>query len=997
MTGVSGPMTGDHQGLFLQLLGPIAARHGNTALELGHARQRAVLAVLALEPDKLVNRSTIIDALWHDDPPRSAANLIQTYVSRLRRVLTPGRPAPNSAPLLVSEGQSYRLRVTSDQLDLLRFRELAAGARSAWSVGSLDAAAAFFQQALELWRGDPLADLTSLRVYPLVVGLADEWVTSIIDYADVCAALGTSDHVIAHLRAAAARHPLDERLHSRLMVALDIAGQRSGALRLYHSVRDRLDKELGICPGPELSASYLRILQGAAQPAVVGPHAVRERQAVVPRQLPRAIPGFVGRAEHLRCLSAALDQADRQGSSRPIFVISGTGGVGKTALAVHWAHSVADRFPDGQIHVDLLGFTPSGAPATPGQVIRRLLEMLQVPIEHVPASLDAQLDLYHCLLADKRVLIVLDNARDPEQIRALLPAGPGCLILVTSRDSLLGLAVSHGARLLTLDVFTDTEAEELIAVGMGSRPGPDEASVRAEIIRLCDRLPLALAIVVARAQAHRAWPLAALSSDLRGAPVRLDALDAGDATVNVRAVFSWSYRELTPAAARVFRLLGLPRGPDISLWAVASLAGLSLPCSRQLIGELTRVHMITEHTPQRFAMHDLLRAYAADEFRNHEKDAEHIAATRRVLDYYLHTAYSAALAINPAREALELAPASAGVLPERIRERERANEWFRAEYQVLLKAIELAVENGFEGYAWQIPWTLVNFFDQQGYWQDWVATHQIALRASRRSGNMLGLAISHQNISIVYVHFGCYEDAQAHLQRAITLNRKLGIRAGHARCLLDIARTFESQGRYHDALEHAGTALSLYRELRHQFGQARALNAIGWSSAHLGDARRAITSCKQALDIHGKLGNRMGQAATLDSLGYAHAQLGQHVDAVRCYQRALDLLGRGERTYQVACVLTNLATSYQAAGNNEAAARASREALSILLALRHPDIDRTITRLSDAGIPVSADRNAPESARGSSDRSMAMNIAFDDVRAGLAEEGEELLVPRLQP
>jgi DNA-binding SARP family transcriptional activator len=952
MTGISGPVAGHRQGLFLQLMGPIAARHGNTALDLGHARQRAVLAVLALEPDKLVNRSTIIDAVWHDDPPRSAANLVQTYVSRLRRVLSPGRPAGNSAPLLAWEGQGYRLRVTSDQLDLLRFRELAAGARSAWSAGSLEAAAAFFQRALELWRGDPVADLIALRAYPLVVGLAYEWVTSVIDYADVCEALGASDHAIAHLRAAVARHPLEERLHSRLMVALDVTGQRSGALRLYHSVRDRLDNELGICPGPELSACYLRILRGSAQPALVGAHAARERQAVVPRQLPRAIPGFVGRGEHLRCLSAALDQADRQGSSLPIFVISGTAGVGKTTLAVHWAHSVAERFPDGQILVDLLGFTPSGAPAAPAQVIRRLLEMLQVPVEHVPASLDAQVGLYHSLLADKRVLIVLDNARDPEQIRALLPAGPGCLILVTSRDSLLGLAVSHGARLLTLDVFTDSEAEELIAVGVGSRPGSDEASVTAEIIRLCDRLPLALAIVLARAQAHRAWPLATLASDLRGAPVRLDALDAGDAAVNVRSVFSWSYRELTPAAAGVFRLLGLPRGPDISLRAVASLAGLSLARSRRLIGELTRVHMITEHAPQRFAMHDLLRAYAADELRDHEKDEEHIAATRRVLDYYLHTAYSAALAINPARDALELAPASAGVVSERISERERANDWFRAEYQVLLKAIELAAENGFEGYAWQLPWTLVNFFDQQGYWQDWVATHQIALSASQRSGNMPGMAISHQNISIVYVHLRYYEDAREHLQHAIALNRRLGIRAGHARCLLDIARTFESQGRYQDALEHAGAALSLYRELRHQFGQARALNAVGWSSAHLGDARRAITSCKQALDIHGKLGNRMGQAATLDSLGYAHAQLGQHADAVRCYQRALDLLGRGGRTYQIACVLTNLATSYQAARNNQAAARAAQEALSILLALRHPDIDQTITTLSDAGIPV---------------------------------------------
>lgn len=264
MTGAAGPPSGYEPGLFLQLLGPIAARHGNSVLELGHARQRTVLAVLALEPDKLVSRSAIIGAVWNDGPPRSAANLIQTYVSRLRRVLRPGGSAPNPVPLLASEGQAYRLRVTADQVDLLRFRGLAAGANRAWSAGSLDAAAASFRQALDLWRGDPLADLTTLRVYPPVVGLADEWVTCVIDYADVCAALRRSDHAMAHLRAAATRHPLDERLHSRLMVALAMTGNRSGALQVYRSARDRLDSELGICPGAELSGSYQRIVQGTA-------------------------------------------------------------------------------------------------------------------------------------------------------------------------------------------------------------------------------------------------------------------------------------------------------------------------------------------------------------------------------------------------------------------------------------------------------------------------------------------------------------------------------------------------------------------------------------------------------------------------------------------------------------------------------------------------------------------------------------------------------------
>jgi DNA-binding SARP family transcriptional activator len=317
MTGVAGPSGGYQRGLYLQILGPIAATHGDSALELGHARQRTVLAVLALEPGTLLDRSAIIDAVWNDRPPRSAANLIQTYVSRLRRVLRPDGPVLNPVPLLASEGQSYGLRVTADQLDLLRFRELAAGGRRAWSAGALDAAGASFRQALDLWRGDPLADLTALRVYPPVVGLADEWVTCVIDHADVCAALRASDHAIAHLRAAATRHPLDERLHSRLMIALAATGNRSGALQVYQSVRDRLDSELGICPGAELSGSYQRILRGTTGRAVVGQRAVAEHQAAVPRQLPRAISGFIGRAEHLRTLSIAREQCS--------FAVPGTG------------------------------------------------------------------------------------------------------------------------------------------------------------------------------------------------------------------------------------------------------------------------------------------------------------------------------------------------------------------------------------------------------------------------------------------------------------------------------------------------------------------------------------------------------------------------------------------------------------------------------------------------------------------------------------------------
>lgn len=943
MTRHDDPAAHGRPGLWLQLLGPVTGWHGDTVLDLGPPRQRAVLAVLALEPDKPVNRSTIIDAVWGTRPPASAVNLIQTYVSRLRRALQPGRSARTSAgsgDLLSSAGGSYRLRVTAEQLDLLSFRKLAGDGQSSWP----EAAARALSTALALWQGDPVADLAALRAYPPVVGLADEWRTAIIGYADACGQLGRPGDAIAQLRAAAARHPLDERLHGRLMTALASAGRQADALQVYGNLRHRLDTELGVGPGPELSATHLRVLRGEPRPE-------RESTRAVPRQLPREIPTFVGRAEHLDRLTAALDHADTQGRPLPIWVITGPPGVGKSALALRWAHHVSDRFPDGQIHVDLQGFAPAGQSATLTQLIGCLLEMLQIPAERRPTSLEAQLALYRSLLADKRMLLIFDNAHDPERIRRLLPAGTGCLVLVTSRDRLLGLVATHAADLLALDVFSDAEAHELLARALPARSLAGEPAAAAQLIRLCGRLPLALAIVTARARSG-ARSLGALVDDLRGTPVRLDALDTGDATANVRAVFSWSYRGLSRAAASVFRLLGLHRGPDISTHAVASLADVTLPEATALLGELTRLHMVTEHAPGRFVLHDLLRAYAAEELRADHGDAGRRTAAQRVLDYYLHTAHTAALSINPARDALDLAPARAGAAPETISERGPAHEWFRAEYNVLLQAIWLAVENDLDDYAWQIPWALVNFFDRQGYWQDWITTHQAALSAAQRSGSLIGQASSHQNISIVYVHLGYHQDAQSHLQRAIALHRDLGTRVGQARCLLDIARAFEIQGRYRNACEHASSALEIYTELGHDFGQARALNAVGWNTAHLGDARYAVTCCERALQIHSRLRNRTGQAAALDSLGYAHTQLGEHADAIRCYEQALDLLGRGERTYQHACVLSELATTHQAARSEVAAAEAARQALVILSALKHPDADRTRARLAAAGIPV---------------------------------------------
>lgn len=666
--------------------------------------------------------------------------------------------------------------------------------------------------------------------------------------------------------------------------------------------------------------------------------ALAARTAAPPRQLPAVVSPFVGRAGQLDWLSAVL-RRDRGRGETTVITISGTAGVGKSALAIRWAHEVADHFPDGQFYTNLRGFDQASTPVPASHAIREFLDTFGVPAERIPSSPQAQALLYRSLLAGKRVLIILDNARDADQVRALLPASSACVVLATSRNALAGLAATNGSLGLTLDEFTHHEAHELLTARLPRTA--KEPAATAEVIELCGRLPLALAIVAARTHSQPALTIADLVAELHGPPVQLDALKAGEAgqVVSVREVFSWSCRSLTPEAVRLFRLMALHPGPDMSVPAAASLAGISDRLASGLLRELAGSHMLAEHTLARFAFHDLLRSYAAEQLRGSAGDADRRAGLGRLLDFYLHTAHSAASRLNRSRDPIELAPAAAEVTPAGIGDREQALAWFRAEYRVLLGLIEKAAETGFSRPAWQIPWCLVNFFDHEGRWHDWTATHQLALAAAQRLGDLPGQAHTRQNLAIAYCHLRLHDDAHAELSQALRLYHQLGNSAAAARCRLDIARTFELRGENGPALAQARLALGLYRTLGHRVGMARSLNAVGWYCSHLRDFAEAITRCEQALAIHRETGNRLGQAATWDSLGHAHTQLGNHHYAVSCYQQALLLLGENERTYQRASVLRGLGSTYRSSGDRPAAERTWLEAKAILDELRHPEAD----------------------------------------------------------
>jgi tetratricopeptide (TPR) repeat protein/DNA-binding XRE family transcriptional regulator len=671
----------------------------------------------------------------------------------------------------------------------------------------------------------------------------------------------------------------------------------------------------------------------------------------VPRQLPAAAADFTGRAGELAALTGMLEAPAGAPGTVVISAVGGTAGVGKTTLAVYWAHQVAGRFPDGQLHVNLRGFGPSGTPAEPEAAVRGFLDALGVPPERIPAQPDAQAGLYRSLLADRRMLIVLDNARDEAQVRPLLPASPASLVLVTSRNQLSGLAAADGARMLNLDVLAHDEAVQLLTSRLGAARAGAEPGAVEEIAALCACLPLALAVAAARAAARPGFPLAALAAELRDAAGRLDALDAGEPAASVRAVFSWSYDQLTTDAARMFRLLGLHPGPDISVPAAASLAATSQPQARRLLGELARAHLIAEHVPGRYAFHDLLRAYAADRAGGTDSEPDRAAAIGRVLDHYLHTASRAALVLNPARELIPLAPPSPGAVTDQPGDPRQALAWFEAEHQVLLAAVTLADHSGFDGHAWQLPWAVMPFLDNRGHWQEQAATQRTALAAATRAGDAAGQAVSGRLLAAACTALGDYDQAVGHYASSLRLYRQLGNRHGEARTRQNLAVLAEFQGRYANALGHAEQALRLYRAAGDKAGEAGMLNNVGWYHDLLGDYQQARGFCRQALALCAETGYRNAEATAWDSLGYAEHHLGNPGEAAACYQRALGIARElGDRRLE-ADTLTHLGDTRQAAGDLPQAREAWRQALAILDDIQHPDADKVRAKLAGADAP----------------------------------------------
>jgi DNA-binding SARP family transcriptional activator/tetratricopeptide (TPR) repeat protein len=932
-----------------RVLGDVEVRVDGRLVDLGHARQRCVLVTLLVEANRVVSAEQLVDRVWGERPPPRARDTLYSYLTRLRHALS----AVDDVGLVRQSG-GYVLRVDSMVVDLHRFHHLVARARAAQGE---DHVLSLFEQALGLWEGEAFAGLDTAWLNALREALERERLAVELDCNDLQLRRGQHAWLLAGLSSRAAAHSLDERLAGQLMLALYRCGRQVDALEHFRQMRVRLAEELGIDPGPALQRLHEQIL--TADPALAVPTVTRSVSASaeppVPRQLPADVDAFTGRAQELaeldRLLSATAEQAtaavvDRGSTAVVITAVSGTAGVGKTALALRWAHQVRGEFPDGQLYVNLRGYDPD-QPLSAADALAGFLRALGVAGAQIPLEVQERAALYRSLLDGRRMLIVLDNAATVEQVRPLLPGTPSALVVVTSRDSLVGLVARHGARRLDLDLLPPEDAVVLLRALIGGRveAEPDAA---AALAGQCARLPLALRVAAELAATRPTTSLAQLVGELMDEQRRLELLDAGgDPRTAVRAVFSWSYQHLPADAARAFRLLGLHPGPDLDPYATAALTHTSVEQAQHVLDLLARGNLVQPASPGRYGMHDLLRAYASHLATSADSEQERRVALTRLFDHYLATAGAAMNTLIPAEQHRRPRISPPGTPTPPVADPTAARAWLDAERDTLTAVCAHTAARGWPGHTTELASTLFRYLEVGGHYPDAVAIQTHARHAADLNGDRSGEARALDNLGLVYRWQGSYQQAAEHHQQALTLFREIGDRSGEADALGNLGLAYWNQGHFQQAVEHQQQALILAREIGDRYGEASALTSLGFVYRRQGYYPQAAEHHQQGLTLFREIGEKTGEAFTLASLGLVHCRVGRYEQAAEHHQQSLALFREiGDRAGE-AYALGSLGLVYCQQGRYQQAAEHHQQ--SLILAREIGDRASEAYALDDLG------------------------------------------------
>ncbi|WP_018350606.1 AfsR/SARP family transcriptional regulator [Longispora albida] len=890
------------------LLGTVTVSVDGGQAEVGSGKQACFVAALALYAGQPVPMDTLISRVWGEAPPPAVRSTLYSQIARIRRLIPAG--------LIARRGGGYVLDVPLSSVDVFRMRALAAEGSAAACSGDLAGATALWREAAALWRGPALAGATGDWADRTRAGLDQERLALLGQLHDAELALGRHAEIVAALAGLVAEYPLNEPLTGQLMLALHRSGRTAEALDRYAQARARLRDELGTEPGPALADLHQQLLLGAppaTDPVPSGGPAAR------PRQLPAAVPSFTGRSAELAELDGAAG----------ITVLAGTGGAGKTALALHWAHRAAAGFPDGQLFVDLRGYSPA-RPLPPEEVLSRFLRALGVPPAQIPQEPDEQAALYRSLLADRRMLIVLDNAASPAQVRQLLPGTPHSRVVITSRGDLRGLAATHDFRTVHLGVLTEPDAVGLLTGVLG--PLAPSTAEAAELARLCGYLPLALRLVAAGLAADPDQRASDLVAQL-GSPGRLAALASGDdPQAAVRATFELSYRAADPEARRVFRLLGLSPAPEPDPAAITALTGTD-PAGA--LDRLAAAYLI-EPSGDRWRLHDLLREYAADLSAAEDTPAERDAAIGRLLGWYLDAATVAATRMDPTHVRTTVPGRAA---PE-FADHGAALAWFETERPALVALVGHASAAGLHSHTWRLAHTLTRYFHTRGYLADWLGTGRQALTAARELAEPHAEGEILNSLGLAYGELGRLAEATECHERAIGLRDTAGDLMGQARSLGNFGNARRKQGHTAESVGYYDRALALFEELGDSRGTAMVLNCRAIAYVHLGHTLRAVSDYEQALKLVLD-GFPLGRATLLLNYGNILSRRGHWERAIGCFHESRALFaGIGDTHGEGACVATE-AHALLRAGRYSQAVEAALAAVDMFGGLDgQPDVAR---------------------------------------------------------